>query len=190
MTKQKFLQQLFKREFISGKYKKEYAKVFRYYNKTLAKNPNSHDYYNSRAVLYEELGKYDKALLDYKKAIFLSPNEHAYYYNRGNMYGKLCDYEKALTDFNKAISLADKDGDNYLCRGEFYFKQYLRNKDDESLRQAYDDLTKAVEFDCMRMWSAYYWLSKYYEAVDNTEKQKEYYDKAIEAGFDESDLAD
>ena len=84
--------------------------------------------------------------------------------------------------------MSDKDGLNYASRGEFYLRQYLRNKNKESLKYAYEDLIKAIEFENEKIEEAYYWIGKYYEAVGDTEKYTEYYDKAIKAGFDESEL--
>jgi tetratricopeptide (TPR) repeat protein len=52
----------------------------------IAKNPQDADLYSNRAMLYGELGEYEKAKADYKKSLELQPNDYANNYYLGVLY--------------------------------------------------------------------------------------------------------
>jgi tetratricopeptide (TPR) repeat protein len=76
--------------------------------------------YNNRALVYDKLKDYPKALADYERALSLNPDDALAYLNRGNVYDELKDYPKALADYERALSLNPDDAQAYLNRGNVY----------------------------------------------------------------------
>ena len=67
--------------------------------------------YNTRGMIYESAGKYDRAIEDYSKAIALDQKrDGVYYFNRGNVFVKLGSRDNAMSDFQKACEMGYKIG--------------------------------------------------------------------------------
>jgi tetratricopeptide (TPR) repeat protein len=79
-------------------------------------------YYN-RAIVFEDLREYPKALIDYTRAIQLSPKTAEYYSNRANVYNSLGDRSKEMADYREAIRLDPNHLSAYVNRGATYFKE-------------------------------------------------------------------
>jgi tetratricopeptide (TPR) repeat protein len=61
--------------------------------------------YANRAIAYNNLKQYDKAIPDCTEAIRLKPNLALPYVNRGVAYNNLKQYDKAIADLTEAIRL-------------------------------------------------------------------------------------
>jgi tetratricopeptide (TPR) repeat protein len=72
---------------------------------------------NSRGMLHERLGSFDRAEKDYGKAIAINPEYSKAYNNRGNMKSKRIDYAGAISDYNRAIELRGRFVEAYCNRG-------------------------------------------------------------------------
>ncbi|MEM6721679.1 MAG: tetratricopeptide repeat protein, partial [Bacteroidota bacterium] len=130
-------------------------------------------YYN-RAMVYNNLKKYELAIIDYTKAIELDNYDKKAYYHRGVVYDKLRRYKMALKDFLYVLNFDNTDEEAYNSIGIVYdnlklyelaIKNYTRaielNKNFvrayrhrgivydrlEKYDLALKDLTKAIELD-------------------------------------------
>ncbi|MBS1956164.1 MAG: tetratricopeptide repeat protein [Cyanobacteria bacterium SZAS-4] len=79
------------------------AEVF--YDKVIAKNPNSARYYIMRADFLDEAGKFPAALADYNRAIKLSPQSQYAYFRRAHLYSGKKMYAESIPDAIKGSEL-------------------------------------------------------------------------------------
>lgn len=87
---------------------KQYDKALEFYDQALELAPASADVYAGRALVYDDLGRYDDALSDLDKAISLTRQETdqaGYYRRRGEIESEKGDSEQALSDLGKSIDL-------------------------------------------------------------------------------------
>jgi len=96
--------------------------------------------YNSRGLVYQELGEHDKAIADFNRAIALEPGYAFPYNNRGYSYQQMHDTKNALKDYDRAIELNPNIASPYNNRG-------LLNYDREEFEKAIVDFKKAIELD-------------------------------------------
>lgn len=80
---------------------------------------------NSRAIVYMDMGEYEKALKDYSKALRISPH-YSLFFNRGRAHYRLGHFEKAIVDFTNAIQGDQQRADFWHDRGiaHIALKQY------------------------------------------------------------------
>lgn len=102
-----------------------------------------------RALTYESLTHYDKALLDYDKVIHYLPDNLTAYALRSALYERTEQYHKALEDIDRLVALAPDNSELYLQRGRMY--GHLGQQDQEI-----KDLSNAIEKDPTQPNS--YWL--------------------------------
>jgi lipoprotein NlpI len=93
--------------------------------------------YNNRGVVFEEMGKFDKAIEDFDKAIALNPGDPVAYNNRGLVFEKMGKFDKAIEDFDKTISLNPFYPGVYKNRGVVFGKTGKFDK-------AIEDFDKAI----------------------------------------------
>jgi len=72
---------------------------------------------NSRGILDEQIGNFERAEEDYGKAIAINAGYSNAYNNRGNMKSKRTDYAGAIRDYNRAIELNGRFVEAYCNRG-------------------------------------------------------------------------
>ena len=115
--------------------------------------PPTAEFYCSRGVAKEELGRHEGAIADYGEAIGLNPQFGDAYYNRGNVRVKLGRREEAITDYGAAIRVNPQDADAYIHRDNVYLSKGMTNRAitdySEAIRLSPDDnmrrqLEKAV----------------------------------------------
>lgn len=120
--------------------------------------------YNSRGLVYQEMGDHQKAIADFNRAIELDPGYAFPYNNRGYSYQKMNDREKAQRDYDKAIELNPKIANPYNNRGLLYY-------DHDEFEKAVRDFRKAIELDpkllnsYMNLGLAYMELGRFTEAL-------------------------
>ena len=81
-------------------------------------------YYN-RAVSYQNLKAYARALADSEEALRIRPGYAQAFTSRGNARAALGQFDGALADFNEAIRGDGRNGQLYLNRGQVYAKKGL-----------------------------------------------------------------
>jgi tetratricopeptide (TPR) repeat protein len=92
-------------------------------NKSIETDPNYSRSYRTRAEIYKDLKKYDKARADYENAITLQTDKKMrsdIYLDRSMMAWNILDFKSCLDDLNKAIEADPGDGMNYWHRSMLY----------------------------------------------------------------------
>lgn len=92
-----------------------------------------------RAVSKVKINQYQAAIEDYSKAIQLNPQKSKYIYHRGLAYFQLSEYELAKKDFQTTLVM---DGGN----ADIYVKLAFLKQQENDLKGAIEDYTKAIEF--------------------------------------------
>ncbi len=91
-----------------------------------------------RALIYEEMGDFDKALADLDAVVKMDPKNFDSYEQRGQIYAKKGDFKKAISDFTQVIIL----NPNY-AGGYVYRATALEKLEGKALPQAKADWTMA-----------------------------------------------
>ncbi len=106
---------------ILGRFAKDYLKEkIEAYSEAIDANPDDLVAYQKRALLYNKLGKSDKAIEDYTQVINLNPQDGKAYNNRAWLYESLENSDLAIADYSKAISLNPENAKTYNNRGSVY----------------------------------------------------------------------
>ena len=109
-----------------------------FWNDAVCKSPNKARVYYGRAIAYQNIGEFHKAIADYNKVLNAGPEYHESYYDRGNAYSDKGDFDQAISDYNKALQLFPNMAEIYNNRGLAY-----HNKGD--IEHAISDYNRAIE---------------------------------------------
>lgn len=143
---------------------KKYESALIKINEAILLDPTNHLYYYNRGLVYEALGKLDKALDDYEKTISLNGQyEHAI----AKLAYELMEndqYDQALSYLTQAIQLNPSNENYYVKRSYIYF--HIKN---ETLK-AISDIEKAIQLNP---------VNKEYKSILNQYNQKEFTDEEI-----------
>tara|TARA_R110002049_G_scaffold147001_5_gene309617 strand:- start:3797 stop:4804 length:1008 start_codon:yes stop_codon:yes gene_type:complete len=122
-----------------------------------------------RALTYEALGNYIKAINDYSIIISIKPNAENYY-SRGKILMHIKLYKEAHADFTKSLSLNKNNAYAYFYRGasHLFLGKFL---------DAISDLSEAVKFDSMD-FDAYLGLAIAYNKVNDPNNARLNFEKA------------
>jgi tetratricopeptide (TPR) repeat protein len=140
------------------------------------------DAYNSRGLLYQELGDYDKAIADFSEAIPLGwSNYGGYWTNRGIAYREKGDLDAALADMNAALEAWEYPESTSwaLCQRSLVWQQK------GYLDKALADLIQATIND-PEDYEAFYQLGSFWFNQNELEKAIEAFSKAIELKDDDA----
>lgn len=88
-------------------------------------NPSEGYYYFNRALVYERLENFEKAIEDYSQSVDLlkdPPLQYKAYFYRGNCYRYLKQYEKSIADLIKSCEIKKDDAAPYNSLGLSYFE--------------------------------------------------------------------
>jgi len=88
--------------------------AIKYFEKTVALDPQHSGAYFEQGVSYGQLGNYQKGVSMINQALVMEPENGLYYYGRGRVFLLSGDKDRAMEDFNKAADLEDEDAINYL----------------------------------------------------------------------------
>lgn len=151
--------------------------------KAIELNPKFEDAYNGYAQnLRLTFKEYNIAIEIYTKLIELNPKYEYAISRRGICKRELKDYEGYLEDFNKSISVNG---------GEMEIGDYItRSIIKRSLKDFYgviDDLLEAIKLGEIDSFD-YEKLGQAYIEIGNLEKSFEFFDKAIEAELNKTDI--
>ncbi len=110
------------------------------YAQAISLQPEQGDYYNRRAQIYYEQGKYDLGYKDYEKMIALDEGDVMGYMGKGRNLNAEKKYDEAIPVFEHVIKLAADYSSGYSFRADSYIglKQYDK---------ALDDIVKALSID-------------------------------------------
>jgi tetratricopeptide (TPR) repeat protein len=92
------------------------------YTETLYLSGNNPWALRSRGVLYNTIGKHEKAIEDLSRYILLSPKDDFGYIHRALSLSAIKKFDKSISDLNKAIKLKPNKSKGYLQRGNTYSK--------------------------------------------------------------------
>ena len=96
--------------------KENYSSAIELYSKAILENANEFRYYYNRAICYNALEDYQKAIIDFKKAIELEKTANGYS-GLGIAYINANKYSEALISFNQALLIDKTDPDVYYNIG-------------------------------------------------------------------------
>ena len=130
--------------------------------------------YSSRALAYENQGKFDLAIADYTRAVELAPKDAERYISRGIAYRLKGDFDRAIKDLDKAIKLNSNDFHAYNHRGIVYKRKGENDK-------AINDFSKAIKLNPDDDYGGpYFNRGIIYDIEGKIEKAIDDYNKAIE----------
>ena len=150
-----------------------------YLDKALVYNCNLEMIFARKARIYNEQGKYDKAIqilnsIDPKEDIVL------FYFERGYAYYYKQEFRNAFNDFSKTIELDTLSSSAYFLRANILY--FIDQKPDEAMR----DLDKAIEID-PKHELAYKAKAEMYAALGDFPKSISTYNKLIAFAPNNSD---
>ena len=143
-----------------------------YYRKVLELDPNYINALNNIGVIFQGLGKKQRAKECFEKAIKINPNYADAYYNLGNIFKDLGKNQKAKEFFEKAIEI----NPNYA---EAYYNIGIIFKRLGKIEKAKECYKKAIELN-PNYADAHYNLGNIFQEVGDLQKAKEFFEKAIE----------
>ncbi|MDF2450811.1 MAG: Tetratricopeptide 1 repeat-containing protein [Bacteroidota bacterium] len=103
-------------------------------------NPNYHELYFLKGLIFAMKEKYADAILNFNKVIDANPNHEKAYYNMALAKGLLEDYTSAIKDLDKCIAINPNYALAYYNRGYWY-------EISENYTAAISDYKKAIELD-------------------------------------------
>lgn len=127
-----------------------------------------------RAVSKVKINDFEAAVADYTDAIRVNPYKSKYIYYRGLAYFELGNYEKAKKDFQTTLAM---DGAN----ADLYVKLAYLKQQENDLKGAIEDYTKAIEFN-PKFAAPYYYRGLIYLQVLLHDKACADLKKAINLG--------
>ncbi|MDP7036300.1 MAG: protein kinase, partial [Planctomycetota bacterium] len=142
------------------------VKAMRMIDQSLKKNPTDRGNYLFRAILNQEMRKYEKAVLDYNRCLDLSRSEEQraeVLKNRGSAFLMIEDYEAALQDYDEVLQF--NPDPTTLCNRAL-LRLRLGDKDG-----AIRDAEKAMHMDRK--------VSRPYELLGRIERSRGQYVKAL-----------
>lgn len=128
--------------------------------------------YDTRALAYRNLCKFDEAIQDISEAIKINPKNAGLYSHRAYVYNDLYEIDKALEDANKAIEMDSNSSFSYRTRADIYLNK-------REFQKALKDIQKCLNID-EKDFGAHEQLTFYYDETDKPEKALEIANKLIE----------
>jgi tetratricopeptide (TPR) repeat protein len=128
--------------------------------------------FSGRALAYQGLKEYDKAVDDFGNAIRLDEKNPEHYQNRAAVYALMDDQARAIEDLTKAIELSPRTMAAYLQRGAAYLA--AGNRDG-----AVKDYAMVLEFEPKNRMALYN-IGLAYRLKGQTDKALEAFNKVLE----------
>ena len=142
-----------------------------YYQKVLKVEPNHSPSLNNLGVVFQELGKNQKAKACFEKTIEISPNHVQALNNLGVILLNDEEYRKAKNCLEKVIKINPKKEDAHKNLGFIFYvlKDYQKAK---------DHYIKVIEINPIKL-EALYSLGVIYQESGELQKAKDYFEKTI-----------
>jgi tetratricopeptide (TPR) repeat protein len=128
--------------------------------------------YNNRALVFQSLRQYDRAILDYDQAIRFMPTFAHAFGNRASAYYLKGDYDRAVADYSNAIRLDPTDARDYVSRGTIH---HLKAE----YEQAIADFTQAIAID-PNYANAYRDRGSVYQSEGDVDRARADFDRAVD----------
>lgn len=143
-------------------------------SEVIKKYPTKPDAYFQRAMLFDNIKKYENAIQDYKTGHrYEEVKKSPYYNNIGITYEKMGDNSKALSHYSKAIKITPIEPAYYTNRAKCYLDQ-------KKFDLAINDFNKAIELDETYKEAYIGRSTAYYELMEeNPTKSEEYYNLQV-----------
>ncbi|MCE9606175.1 MAG: tetratricopeptide repeat protein [Planctomycetia bacterium] len=137
---------------------KDFTLVLADYDAAIGLDPKSTDALESRAQLYEQIGKLPEAVRDYDALLLLQPNYYRKREQRALLLVRIGDYDRALTEITELLKSDTRDAlyaHLYKARGD----AYCGKKDYEKGIADFDEAAKrAPRFQFLRMERPEAWV--------------------------------
>ncbi len=111
-----------------------------YYNSVIKISPKNTDAFFGRAIFYQKIRLYQKALLDYRRVIDIDPSFYKAYFNVGYLNFEIKNYKDALRNWDIAIGM------NNQYAAAFYMKGLVLEMQGNP-QEAIENYKKALESD-------------------------------------------
>ena len=161
----------------------ENGKALDLYNQIVDLYPSNPSNYYNRAYFYARIGEHEKALIDYGKSEDITNDQNLLkklYFYRAKSYNAIEDHINEILDLNRVIIIDSKYFNAYKNRGLAYGKL-------KKFSSAIRDLQKTIELAPSLYSHLYTEIALYYEDINEYEKAKENFEKAISAVPEEFD---
>lgn len=155
---------------------------------TIMLDPTNREEHVGRAMLYRDLGLFQKSADDYSTVIelykitrFHRPTTFAIdeiYYRRAANFQSLGLIDKAISDYDAILKWDPEQEEALRYRGDCYFRKEMYDK-------AISDYTKSIENDPMSSGSTYLARAKVYDRLHKPDLAASDRKKASHLGFDE-----
>ena len=99
--------------------RKNYQEALKLYNQVIESDPSSHQYYQFRGTVYEDMGNDALAKKDFEKSIELNPQNTTSLYRLAMVYHRRNDLNTAIKYLRRAYNILSEN-DNELGKGFFY----------------------------------------------------------------------
>jgi tetratricopeptide (TPR) repeat protein len=115
---------------------KDFDQALRFYEKTVALDPDYEEAHNNMGLIYANRGETEKSIEAFKKSVAAKPREKTYC-NLGRAYTALKMYPEALAALERALSINPASAQAYTLIGRIAFDQGDLLKARENFDQAY-----------------------------------------------------
>lgn len=122
---------------VEARNEKRYDLALEFITKAISLNQSIDNYYITRGVCYDELGKYEKSIQDYDQAIQINPKNDIPWNNRGLAKNYIGKYQEAIKDLDEATRL--NPGHDVAWNNRGLAKDNLGNHE-----EAIQDYTEAI----------------------------------------------
>jgi tetratricopeptide (TPR) repeat protein len=171
--------------------KRQFAQAAVDLSKAIKLDPTYREDLVGRAILYHDLGLFQKSADDYSTVIemgkitpFHRPTTMTLdelLYRRATDYQSMGKFDKAIADYNDILKMDPDQEEALRYRGDCYFKEKMYDK-------AVSDYSKSIECDSMSAGSTYLARAKAYDMLNKKDLAAADRRKASQSGFDEKTL--
>lgn len=158
---------------------KQYEQTVEDYSNAIRLNPEHpivHIFYFHRAVAYNFLGDYFRAIEDLNFVLMLKPRDLSTLHVRGASYVQLGDYQNAISDYNLILTIDPTNSEYYYLRGGTY-------RDLEQYKQAIKDYDRAIQINPAYV-EAYNYRGESYASLKEYDRAIADYNDAIQIAPD------
>jgi len=163
----------------------------REFRQKIEKDPNNAKLFDELAVVYHEMGNYQKSSEYAFKALGFEPENPEYLASYGNSLGWLGNYGEAIKYLGKAIEKDSSKAEYYVNRGNCYqhindeiIKQDPDTQNRDGFKKSLDDYDKAIELEPYNA-EYYYFRGISYSWLGDGEKAHEDYGRAVEINLND-----
>lgn len=147
----------------------------RLWEKTVQASPNSPKAWNNIGDTYGKRGQHDESIKAFQNATKLNPNFADAYHNLGNAYTSAGEVDLAVQSYKKALSINPNIWQSHYNLALIY----MEKSDYKTSNQYLENTLKLVGPNI----DIYIYLGNNYKQLEDTDKAREYYQKALNLDF-------